>query len=296
MRCLSPRASLTAIQIMGNSPTLVAFTGVGWSGFTRLRPCPSVISRRHTAFYRNPMKRWKRVVTHLEMNQNSGDATGSEHEDKDKVSPEQDGNLSPGEQCMKLLREIADAEDALCHPNPYGTKMSHETIAFDEEGFGPRDRYVYVEEKDCIGCTNCQTTAINTFFLEPEYGRARVFDQTGDTEDTIEVAIDTCPVNCIYYVNWEDLVTLELMRREQIINNWARLVGGQDFLNTKKTPRQTTVMDSNIIRCEDCPGRGCAECPMYGVGENPEYLRKKKMREMRKKTVQSQQQRKRRVL
>ncbi|KAI0561311.1 Ferredoxin 1 [Gracilaria domingensis] len=178
---------------------------------------------------------------------------------------------------LKMLRDVTAAETALS--NPLGTKMSHEIIKFAEDGLGPLDRYVYVEEQDCIGCTHCATTASNTFFLESMFGRARVFNQLGDSEELVAEAIDTCPVNCIYYVDWEDLVTLEQMRKFQKINNWTRLVGGQDAKSSKKGRRKTKVMDSGIMRCEDCPGRGCATCPLYGVGQNPEYLRKKAMRE-----------------
>lgn len=177
---------------------------------------------------------------------------------------------------------IAEEEKNSPSTNYYGIKCSHEFIDVDEDGMLPLDKFVYVEEVDCIGCTHCQQTAINTFFMEDEHGRARVFNQLGDAEETIEEAIDTCPVNCIYYVDWNDLVTLELERNDQFINNWARLVGGQDFLSSKTAKKKTTVMDSGIMRCEDCPGRGCQTCPLYGVGENPEFIRKKKIRLQKK--------------
>lgn len=194
------------------------------------------------------------------------------------------------EDYFRALEQVTEAETALS--NPHGTKMSHEMIQFDASGLGPLDRYVYVEERDCIGCTHCATTAPGTFFLEDAFGRARVYNQLGDTDDTIAEAIDTCPVNCIYYVDWEDLVKLELMRKDQKINNWARLVGGQDAMNARKGKRKTKVMDSGVMRCEDCPGRGCRECPLYGVGENPEYLKRKAMREVQKRQ-KKQEQRKR---
>lgn len=200
------------------------------------------------------------------------------------------------ERMLQALREITDRESALCNPNPEGLQMSHSVVQFDDDGQHPRDRYVYVVEQDCIGCTQCATTATNTFMMEDEFGRARAFDQEGDGEDLVEVAIDTCPVNCIYYVSWKDLVQLELDRREQVINNWARLVGGQDITSSRHRKGSLTVLDSSIIRCEDCPGRGCKTCPMYGVGENPEYVRKVKERQAiaRKKSLGAK--RKRRLL
>ena len=53
--------------------------------------------------------------------------------------------------------------------------------------------------------------------MEGEHGRARVFQQMGDYEDVVEEAIDTCPVNCIHYVPWDDLKQLEIRRRGQVI-------------------------------------------------------------------------------
>lgn len=188
---------------------------------------------------------------------------------------------SASEKYFERLTKVTEAESALT--NPYGLKKSYEILRFDRStgDEGPRDRYVYVEEKDCIGCTHCATTATGTFFMEPEHGRARVFDQMGDVEASVELAIDTCPVNCIYYVDLTDLVALEDMREGQVINNMARLVGGQNFLSSKTGDVKTKVMDSGIMRCENCPKRGCAECPLYGVGENPEYKRKQAQRQAR---------------
>lgn len=35
---------------------------------------------------------------------------------------------------------------------------------------------------------------------EEVYGRARVHQQWGDDADAVQEAIETCPVDCIYYV------------------------------------------------------------------------------------------------
>ncbi|EOD25956.1 hypothetical protein EMIHUDRAFT_58679, partial [Emiliania huxleyi CCMP1516] len=74
-------------------------------------------------------------------------------------------------------------------------------------------RMTYVDEETCIGCKNCALVARNTFVMNDDFaGKARVFSQGGDSEDLIDEAIDTCPVNCIHYVSFEDLVTLESER------------------------------------------------------------------------------------
>lgn len=82
-----------------------------------------------------------------------------------------------------------------------------------------RQKGTYVDETTCIGCKHCAHTAPNTFYIEPDYGRARVFNQNGDAEDLIEEAIDTCPVNCINQVDYTELKKLEEERKYQVIKN-----------------------------------------------------------------------------
>ena len=82
-----------------------------------------------------------------------------------------------------------------------------------------RQKGTYVDETTCIGCKHCAHTAPNTFYIEPNHGRARVFNQNGDPEDLIEEAIDTCPVNCIHQVEYTELKQLEEERKYQVIKN-----------------------------------------------------------------------------
>jgi ferredoxin len=88
-----------------------------------------------------------------------------------------------------------------------------------ELGGALRQNAVYVDETICIGCGHCAHTANNTFFLEESYGRARVVRQDGDTEPLIQEAIDTCPVDCIHWVNYNELSALEEARKDQVIQN-----------------------------------------------------------------------------
>ncbi|MGK7894714.1 MAG: ferredoxin [Xenococcus sp. (in: cyanobacteria)] len=95
----------------------------------------------------------------------------------------------------------------------------------ERTGFEPelggvlRQKGAYVDETTCIGCKHCAHTATNTFYIEPDYGRARVFNQDGDPEDLIEEAMDTCPVNCIHWVDYTKLKKLEEARNYQVIRN-----------------------------------------------------------------------------
>ncbi len=81
-----------------------------------------------------------------------------------------------------------------------------------------RQKGVYVDELTCIGCKHCAHVAHNTFYIEPEHGRSRVFRQDGDSEEAIQEAIDTCPVDCIHWVNYTELKQLEQKRKEQVVS------------------------------------------------------------------------------
>ena len=84
-----------------------------------------------------------------------------------------------------------------------------------------KEKAVWVDERRCIGCTYCSSVATNTFAMEPEQGRARAFRQDGDSDELIQEAIDTCPVDCIDWVSFEDLIKLE----EVIENHHFRNLG-----------------------------------------------------------------------
>lgn len=80
-----------------------------------------------------------------------------------------------------------------------------------------RQNGVYVDEITCIGCKHCAHVARNTFYIEPDYGRSRVVRQDGDAEEIIQEAIDTCPVDCIHWVDYTELKKLEQERKYQVI-------------------------------------------------------------------------------
>lgn len=80
-----------------------------------------------------------------------------------------------------------------------------------------RQKGVYVDEITCIGCKHCAHVARNTFYIEPDYGRSRVIRQDGDTEAIVQEAIDTCPVDCIHWVDYTELRQLEAERKYQVI-------------------------------------------------------------------------------
>lgn len=81
---------------------------------------------------------------------------------------------------------------------------------------GPdRPQGIFVDENVCIGCRECSHAACKTFTMDDAEGTARVTRQWGDSEAKIKEAIELCPVNCIHYVEREDLAILEYLIRPQ---------------------------------------------------------------------------------
>jgi len=57
-----------------------------------------------------------------------------------------------------------------------------------------------VDQDTCTGCGLCEQIAPGTFRLGDD-GVAEVVDPQGDDKDTIEEAIESCPVEAI---NWQE--------------------------------------------------------------------------------------------
>ncbi|KAL0331944.1 UNVERIFIED_CONTAM: hypothetical protein Scaly_2095900 [Sesamum calycinum] len=65
------------------------------------------------------------------------------------------------------------------------------------------------------GCRECVHHAGNTFMMDEVFGTARVKVQYGDDEERIETSVDSCPVNCIHWVDTEELEVLEYLIQPQ---------------------------------------------------------------------------------
>lgn len=93
----------------------------------------------------------------------------------------------------------------------------------------------------------------------------------------------------VQYVPFEELVLLEVERRDQNINPKARLVSQAEFGSAPShrvggavTFTAPQLISGNMgARCSNCPTRGCFNCPMFGVGLNPEYEKREKKRKER---------------
>ena len=70
---------------------------------------------------------------------------------------------------------------------------------------------VFVDESACIGCRACVAWAGGTFEMveDQNAGRARCTRQWNDDEETMQIAVEMCPVDCIYWVKRSQLAILE---------------------------------------------------------------------------------------
>lgn len=120
---------------------------------------------------------------------------------------------------MTLQNDSPDSERSGLEPELGGflRDADNRTGLEPELGGSVRQKGVYVDEIACIGCTNCVYVARNTFYIEQDHGRARVSRQDGDPEELIQEAIDTCPVDCIHWIDYTELRKLEEERQHQVV-------------------------------------------------------------------------------
>lgn len=123
---------------------------------------------------------------------------------------------------MEFLPDaFEDLDDAQTGLEPelggYLRDLESRTGLEPELGGVTKQKGVYVDEITCIGCKHCAHVARHTFYIEPEYGRSRVVRQDGDSDEIIQEAIDTCPVDCIHWVDYTELKRLEEERKYQVI-------------------------------------------------------------------------------
>ena len=58
---------------------------------------------------------------------------------------------------------------------------------------------VYIETEECIGCESCVALCPDVFSFDDGAGKAKVILPEGGSEDCIDEAIETCPVECIHW-------------------------------------------------------------------------------------------------
>ena len=85
------------------------------------------------------------------------------------------------------------------------------------------EKAIWVDEAECIGCQYCVHVASNTFIVDEDLGRSRVVRQNGDNLDIVQEAIDTCPVDCIHWVDFEDLDSLDASLNRDMFQSLGKL-------------------------------------------------------------------------
>ncbi|KAJ6298594.1 hypothetical protein OIU76_019699 [Salix suchowensis] len=131
-----------------------------------------------------------------------------------------------GHEYTLLLNEAYNVLMAEDLRTKYDDSIGHMTVQFGTNNYvnvkgssswkGPlRPQALFVDENACIGCRECVHHASNTFILDKSTGCARVRTQYGDDEQKIEVSVESCPVNCIYWVDREELALLEFLTQPQ---------------------------------------------------------------------------------
>jgi len=180
---------------------------------------------------------------------------------------------------QRLVNALFESTETALEKDP--SIASHLQLDLDEDGKPTQLRFAYVHEEDCIGCTYCSSVARNTFFMEDSAGRARAYAQGADDPEVLMEAIDSCPVNCISFVDHEDLVILETERDGITIGHGTiGYLHGDNFAANRRT--ETKAKLGGAMCCNNCPSRGCTNCPMYGVGLNPMYQQRVAEREAKK--------------
>ncbi|MBF0121182.1 MAG: ferredoxin [Desulfobacterales bacterium] len=61
------------------------------------------------------------------------------------------------------------------------------------------NKKVMIETEECIGCQSCFELCPDVFGFDESSGKANVIIEAGGSEDCIQEAIDTCPVECIHW-------------------------------------------------------------------------------------------------
>ncbi|XP_057792336.1 chaperone protein dnaJ C76, chloroplastic [Salvia miltiorrhiza] len=85
--------------------------------------------------------------------------------------------------------------------------------------------HVFVDEFSCIGCKNCANVCSSVFAIEEDFGRARAYNQPGML-DSVQQAVESCPVDCIHWTSAAQLSLLEdEMRRVERVNVALMLSG-----------------------------------------------------------------------
>jgi ferredoxin len=82
----------------------------------------------------------------------------------------------------------------------FGLQQNH-SLKKTQKGDPTMAKRVVIDTDECIGCESCVELCSEVFAFNEAEEKAEVILPEGGPEDCIEEAIETCPVECIF---WED--------------------------------------------------------------------------------------------
>ncbi|KAG8386783.1 hypothetical protein BUALT_Bualt03G0184800 [Buddleja alternifolia] len=127
--------------------------------------------------------------------------------------------------CMfinEVYEILSDPVQRMVYDEIHGYALTAINPFFDDSS--PKD-HVFVDEFSCIGCKNCAHVCSDVFAIEEDFGRARAYSQSGNP-DSVQQAVDSCPVDCIHRTSAAQLSLLEdEMRRVERVNVALMLSG-----------------------------------------------------------------------
>ncbi|KAL3848730.1 hypothetical protein ACJIZ3_010612 [Penstemon smallii] len=127
--------------------------------------------------------------------------------------------------CMfinEVYEVLSDPVQRMVYDEIHGYALTATNPFLDDSS--PRD-YVFVDEFSCIGCKNCANVCSEVFSIEEDFGRARAYNQSGNP-DSVQQAVESCPVDCIHKISAAQLSLLEdEMRRVERVNVALMLSG-----------------------------------------------------------------------
>eukprot|EP00930_Biecheleria_cincta_P083847 TRINITY_DN73358_c0_g1_i1.p1 TRINITY_DN73358_c0_g1~~TRINITY_DN73358_c0_g1_i1.p1 ORF type:complete len:430 (-),score=76.22 TRINITY_DN73358_c0_g1_i1:398-1687(-) len=125
--------------------------------------------------------------------------------------------------CTDLSPTWAGKRKTIMHHSEYtGIPLSASKWAkVKEEDAGEKwaaQKFLYVDEWNCVCCRNCCDIAPQSFCIQADNGRANVYTQWGNSEEYLDYAVASCPTECIHWVSREELQALEYVTAERMVD------------------------------------------------------------------------------
>lgn len=131
-------------------------------------------------------------------------------EDHSQVEEENDGyDLGPDWKYKPAGKEERGVEKPVWRNRPRSRSHYSQVPEEDRSEKWEAQQFLYVNTFNCIACRNCLDVAPKTFTWDNFTGRAKVFQQWGDSEEYCDYSVMSCPVDCIHWVSREELQALE---------------------------------------------------------------------------------------